>query len=645
MLSNWMVKVARFFAVLLLALFAINGNAQKIVERTLDLQASNIQLAQALDLIATSAEFKLSYNSDIVPEGKQVDLFANGSTVKELLDQLLGPGMAYKQSGEHLIILGPKAAKKKVKWSGRILDSGGSPIEGVTILEVDEVNATRSGPSGQFQLTLSGKRTPTGLLFLHFAYKDTVLFVDPEQDGRVIHLRPLYSSEKLDIRRTDTLKKVEDQAITRLLVSKEKLELTQNMNFLEERAVQFSVIPGVSTNKSISGSVTNKYSFNLFAGYQGGLNGIEIGGLANVVRSNVNGFQASGLANLAGGHTRGVQLAGFANSTLRSLNGAQLSGFVNVVWDTLTGVQLTGGVNMLRGGMKGAQISGLGNITTKDCNGTQVSGGFNVTVGKVTTSQFSGLINYGRHITGSQFTFGVNVTPGDVSGGQLGILSNYARNVEGAQVGLVNVCGQQSVGGQVGLINYSTRAKGTQIGFLNVSDTIEGVSIGILSVALHGYHRAEVYINEMLPVNVSLRTGHHRFYNTFSYGRSIDSLKWSLDSSKYWSAGYGFGTEINWPKKHTVNVELTANHINERLQFIEALNLVGRLEVLYNYTFIERITISAGPSFNMLFSNWQDAETDAFLSEIAPYKMFENTSNDLLTQGWIGWHAGVGVRF
>lgn len=641
-----MERVAKKLVILLVALVSMEGSAQKIVERTLDLEARNIELAQALELIATSAQFQLSYNSDIVPAGKEVDLFAHGSTVQDLLDQLLGPGMTYKQSGQHLIILGPKAAKNKVKWNGRVLNGAtGSPLEGITILEVDEVNAARSGPSGRFELTLSGKRTPTGLLFLHFAFKDTVVFVHPEEDGKDIHLFPIYSSEKIQIRKTDTLRQVEDLGVTRLLVSKQRQEQTKNMNFLEERKVQFSVIPGVSTNKSISGSVTNNYSFNLFAGYQGGLTGLEVGGLANVVRNNVTGFQAAGLANLAGGHTKGVQLAGFANNTLRSFNGAQISGFINVVWDTLTGAQLTGGINMLRGGMKGAQISGLGNITTKDCDGAQVSGGFNVTVGKVTTSQFSGLLNYGMHVTGSQFSFGINVAPGNVSGGQLGLISNYASIVEGAQVGLINVCGQQSIGGQVGLMNYSTRAKGTQVGLVNVSDTIEGVSIGFLSVALKGYHRAEIYMNELMPINVSLRTGHHHFYNVFSYGRSIDSVQWSLDSSMYWSAGYGLGTEINWPKKHTVNLELSANHINEGRRFIEALNLVGRFEVLYSFTIIDRITISAGPSFNVLFSNWQDAETKAYLSEVAPYKMFENTSNDLLTQGWIGWHAGVGVRF
>ena len=646
MILNWMVKAVKPILFLLFIFSACTISAQKIIERTVDLQASNVELQAALSLIAAAADFKLAYNSDLIPEGKKVDLFASNSTVKELLDQLLGEGMTYKQSGEHLIILGPKSAKNKLKLKGQIFDlKNHKPLEGVLVLEVDEVNATRSGPNGNFEMTISGKRTPTGLLVVRTAFHDTVVFVDPKSESANIYLRPLYRDELMEIRKTDTLRQVEDLGLTKLLVSKEKQAQARELNFLEQRQLQASLIPGVSTNKSVSGIATNKISINGLAGYQGGLNGAEFGIGANLIRKDMKGFQAAGLVNLVGGNANGVQMAGLANNTLRSFNGAQISGLANVVWDTLSGLQLTGGINMLRGGMKGVQISGLGNITTEDCDGAQVSGGFNVTVGDVTSFQLSGLLNYGRNVMGSQFSAGINITPGDVSGGQLGLLSNYAQNVEGGQIGLINVASKKTVGRQVGLINYSTRAEGGQLGLLNFSDTIKGVSIGFLSVALHGYHRADIYINEMMPVNISLRTGTSEFYNTFTYGRSLDSIKYSLDSSDYWAFGYGFGGEINWPRKHTVNIELTANHINERKHFIEAVNIVGRLEVIYNFTIIDRITISAGPSFNVLFSDWRDPETGEYLTTIAPNKLFEDGSEDLLMQGWIGWRAGVGVRF
>lgn len=643
---NWTARAAKSILFLLLIMSTSALSAQKIIDRTVDLQANNVELKAALNLIAEAADFNLSYNSDLIPEGEKVDLFASNSTVKELLDQLLGEGMTYKQSGEHLIILGPKSAKHKLKLNGRIFDlKDRRPIEGVTILEVDEVNATRSGPNGNFEMTISGKRNPTGLLVVRTAFHDTVVFVDPKSESVNIYLRPLFGDELMEVRKTDSLKQVEDLGLTRLLVSKEQQAQARELNFLEERKIQVSLIPGTSTNKSVSGIAVNEVSLNIFAGYQGGLNGFELGGIANLIRKDAKGFQGAGITNLVGGNTNGVQMAGVVNNTLGSFNGAQLSGLANVVWDTLTGIQVTGGINMLRGGMKGAQISGLGNITTEDCDGAQVSGGFNITVGDVTSFQASGLLNYGKNVMGSQFSAGINITPGDVSGGQLGLLSNYAQNVEGGQIGLINVASQKTVGRQVGLINYSARAEGGQLGLLNFSDTITGVSIGFLSMALHGYHRGEVYVNEMMPLNVSFRTGVSEFYNVFSYGRSLDSINYSLDSNDYWAAGYGFGAEINWPKKHTVNIELTANHINERKHFIEALNLVGRLDAIYNFTIIDRITISAGPSFNVLFSNWQDAETGDYLTSIAPHKLFEEETSELLMQGWIGWRAGVGVRF
>lgn len=639
MLLNWTARAAK---PVLFSLFLFSSafvHAQKIVDRRVDILASNLELKKALDQIATAADFQLSYNTDIIPEDKKVELFATNSTVQDLLDQLLGEGMTYKQSGEHLIILGAKSSKNKLKYRGRIIDvQTRKPVEGVMILEVDEVNATRSGPNGQFEMTISGKRVPTGLLVVRSAFHDTVVFVDPKVEGTNILLRPLDGNELIEVRRTDTLKQVEDFTLTRLLVSKEQQQQARELNFLEERKIQFSLIPGTSTNKSVSGISTNEVSINGLAGYQGGLNGFEIGLIANLLRKDMNGFQGAGIANLVGGNSKGVQMAGFVNNTLGSFNGAQISGFANVVWDTLTGVQLTGGVNVLRGGMKGAQISGLGNVTTEDCNGAQVSGGFNVTVGDVTSFQASGLLNYGRNVSGSQFTAGFNVTPGDVEGGQVGILGNYAKTVEGGQVGLINIVSKATGGGQVGLINYSTRSQGGQVGLLNFSDSIGGTSVGLLSVALHGYHRFDLFTDEMNFYSAELRTGTSQFYNAFKYGAAFDS-------KEQWTFGYGFGGEINWPRAHTLNIEVTCNHVNEQKRFISAVNLINRLDVIYNITIADRFIISGGPSFNALVSDWKNAETGEYLTSIAPSTLFEDENNEVLLQGWIGWRAGIGVRF
>ena len=176
------------------------------------------------------------------------------------------------------------------------------------------------------------------------------------------------------------------------------------------------------------------------------------------------------------------------------------------------------------------------------------------------------------------------------------------------------------------------------MGLINLSDTISGVSVGLLSIALRGYHRFDLFTDEMQFYGASIRTGTSQFYNAFKYGHS-------LDSREYWTFGYGFGGEINWPKAHTVNIEVTANHINEQRSFVEALNLVGRLDAIYNYTFAKRISISVGPSLNVLVSNWQDQDTKEFYTDIAPNIFFEDDYSDVLVQGWFGWRAGMGVRF
>lgn len=99
--------------------------------------------------------------------------------------------------------------------------------------------------------------------------------------------------------------------------------------FFTVRPIQGSIIPGLSTNGKLNSQVINNFSFNLFGGYSGGVDGFEIGGLFNIDKKNVQYTQIAGLFNNVGGSMRGAQLAGLSNTVLDSARGAQLAGINN----------------------------------------------------------------------------------------------------------------------------------------------------------------------------------------------------------------------------------------------------------------------------------------------------------------------------
>jgi hypothetical protein len=310
------------------------------------------------------------------------------------------------------------------------------------------------------------------------------------------------------------------------------------------------------------------------------------------------------------------------------------------VWDTLTGVQVAGGVNVVKGGMLGVQVAGFANVTTQNCDGAQVSGGCNITVKDVRKSQITGGMNYGRNVSGAQVAGVLNVASGTVEGGQIAGAMNCARQVTGGQVaGVLNVVVDTVKGGQIGVLNFARICEGGQVGIFNFSDTIMGSSVGLLSFAWRGYHRFDVSTTDVLPLTLAFRTGTRHFHNILSWSPPVDA-------EERWGFAYGVGTELRVGKHGAMDIDLTVEHVNERKRFIYATNLLTRFSAQYTYTIGRHFLLSAGPSFNLHTSDWRKPATGDFNSSIAPRNaLFEQFDGNTRLQGWLGFRAGLGVRF
>jgi hypothetical protein len=625
----------------LLLLLCQGAQAQSILQRQVDVHAGRVPLAEALALVARDGRFKLSYNAALINGDSSVQVEIK-SSVKQALRQLTGDRLLLKESGEHIILLDNGGAKDPVQLRGMVRNAvDGSPVARATVYELREKAATRTDGNGAFVLEATGKRDPVPLLLACTDFRDTVVYVPRDAPPASFTLRPVARLDRLEPlclnQRCVTL---DELGLARLLVPQEQMGQAANLGLGERRDWQLSLVPSVGTNGPISGAVVNRWSFNVLAGYSRGLDGFELGGVANLERQDVKGVQIAGVANLVGRDTRGVQIAGVFSHTLHALEGLQLSGVANTVWDTLTGVQVAGGVNVVKGGMLGAQVAGLGNLTTQNCDGAQVAGAFNVAVKDVRKTQVGGALNYGRNVYGTQVAGAMNMVLGEVGGGQVAGALNLARKVTGGQVaGGLNVAVDTVRGGQVGVVNIGRVVVGAQVGILNFSDTIMGTSFGLFSFARRGYHRLDVVHTDLMPLTVVLRTGTRHVYNVLSASPPVQA-------SGAWAYGYGFGSERRAGTHGALNIELTADHLNEQEEWIGAVNLVGRFTVAYAHTFGKRIVLSAGPAFNLLVSDWRNRETGEWRSALPPRDPWvRGTEGNVLLAGWLGYAAGIGVRF
>ncbi len=232
---------------------------------------------------------------------------------------------------------------------------------------------------------------------------------------------------------------------------------SQDSSEVKTKAFQLSFVPPLSTNGMDNINHTNKVSFNIIAGASGGLDGVEVGGLANIIKGNTKGTQLSGFCNVNKGTVNGIQMAGFSNVVTEDFQGIQLAGFNNYA-KSATGAQISGFLNTATGSTDATQISGFLNVAADTAKGMQLAG-------------FS------------------NIATKDYSGVQISSFLNRARKVKGAQIGFINLC-----------------------------DSIQGVPVGFFSFVKHGYHKFEVNSNETFQSVVSFKTGVNKFYNIFSAG-------------------------------------------------------------------------------------------------------------------------------
>ncbi|HVX48792.1 MAG TPA: hypothetical protein VHB48_01495, partial [Chitinophagaceae bacterium] len=259
------------------------------------------------------------------------------------------------------------------------------------------------------------------------------------------------------------------------------------------------------------------------------------------------------------------------------------------------------------GNVTGVQVAGINNLVHGTFNGVQVSGVYNHTAGTVTGIQAAGIANYTR-----SYTKGIQVSG-------IANVSNLALN--GIQA--------------AGIFNYTKKLHGLQVGLINIAGSSDGYSIGLINIVVHGYHKINLAANEVLPFNITLKTGNHHLYSMLLGGIN------AKQGEKLYSFGYGLGTELRLTKFLSINPEISTQYTYRGSW--KYTNLLNKFTPQVNITLIKGlITLTGGPVLNFYYSN-QDADFAGYKTTVAPAGYhFYNLHNNRLT-GWTGWNAGVTI--
>ncbi len=564
------------------------------LEREVSLAVTNERVSIALNKMAEQTGLVFSYSSNIINDLPPVSINVKHKTVREVLALLLPNSISYKAKNNYIILKERTTVKdpKKAEVNGYVYDkTTDKKLANVTIYDKTTLQSVTTDDYGYYSMSIPIKNQ--SIIINKENYKDTSIILADLQTNSMtfINLSPVDSTKKDSVLWKQKLRDFENY--TNRVANKFSAYInTLNVKDTLSREFQVSLLPYIGTNHKLSGSVYNKYSFNIFGGYARGVKALEIGGFFNIDKENVYGAQMAGFFNLVGDTVKGAQMAGFFNVTGKCMNGFQAAGFTNVNLGDLNGVSASGFVNANLAKAKGAQLAGY--------------------------------VNYAKQLDGLQAAGFVNFALREVKGIQVAGFVNHAKELEGTQI--------------AGFINHAKYVKkGLQIAVVNISDSCNGLPIGFFSFVKTGLHQLEISGDEIFKANIGFRTGVPKFYNVFNVG--IDGG----GNEPLWSFGYGLGTSFKIKNKLRSDITLTANHLSKG-EFKDAESELYKLYWGVEYKFKKKFSIAAGPVFNLYVSDTYSADYLSKYSNIAPYVLYEyTTGNGFNLKGWVG--GKISFRF
>lgn len=615
------MRVIKIICVLLLINVYL-AKSQSILGRNISLNIEEQKLSSVLASIEKKGGFRFSYNSNILPVDSLISIHESNLSIAETLDKLLKHRFEYRQSGNFVIIrYAPLELILLVNESigspdlytirGQIVDkTTEKPIVNASIYEKYLLVSEISDGNGYFTMRLKNITQPISLTISKENYKSTITHFLAEVN---ITQKSNNESERF---LNGSLGDIENTWLGNALVTtKQKIQSINIGGFISKAPFQFSIIPGLNSHGSLSGQVVNKFSFNAIGAYSAGVDGGEIGLIFNIDKSNVQYFQFGGAFNLVGGDVRGAQIAGLFNYDIGEVSAAQVTLGYNHVGQNFEGFQLGGIYNRVNEDVKGVQISLGLNAIGKSLNGFQV-GALNLV---------------SKDTKGIQIGVASNIVGGKTSGLQIAGIANFSHQSRAVSIAvLANFTSKVSQGLQIGAINYSNRLKGVQLGILNVSNRNEGYSIGLINVALNGYHKFGFSTNESTELNIAYKGGSKKLYNMLMFGTNTKS------STKIYTGGLGFGTEINLFKKFSFNPEISSQYVYQGTW--DYMNLLNKFELPINIRLNNWLAIQGGPSVNVYYSK-QDAKIGSF--GLLQEKHRDFTLKNPNYTGWIGWNVGL----
>ncbi len=185
-----MIRVSGFQILLALSVihisFAVNSEAQELLNRRLSFQIQNQNVETLLKIIEQQARVQLLFSREIIQSKRKISYQASNEKLSRVLDQVLTPlNLGYEVVGEQIVIkrsaVPPTSSGQSssvdanltesldVEITGRVVGEDGNALPGVNIQVKSTTQGTSTDAEGKYRLVLPDRANAT-LIFSYIGY-------------------------------------------------------------------------------------------------------------------------------------------------------------------------------------------------------------------------------------------------------------------------------------------------------------------------------------------------------------------------------------------------------------------------------------------------------------------------------------------
>ena len=156
-----------------LFLFILNGSILNVIaqEPKLSISLNKVTIKQFFNEIQRKTDYTFSYREGILNNNKDVSISVHNKNLSEILKSVLdSKGLSFSIQAKSIVITQQlQTSTQSFTLKGKVTNSEGEPLIGVTVLAKNSKNGTATDFDGNFSIRINDKNT--SLQFTYVGYK------------------------------------------------------------------------------------------------------------------------------------------------------------------------------------------------------------------------------------------------------------------------------------------------------------------------------------------------------------------------------------------------------------------------------------------------------------------------------------------